>query len=575
MSNGYLNGKPDISWWRTQIDAGIKFRQKYAHEKRWDAWRQYYRGNWKGGILPSNIFFKMMRTIVPRIYFRNPSVSITPAKPGIEHLLFAQLLERIDNKLIKRMKLKQQIKSIVQDAFMFGTGVGKLGYGAEFTPSPNELDTQGPYGKNNTTFEYNQNVIANMPWFLRTHPGAFIVPPGLMRFQDSRYAIHWIRRPLADVKEDPRFKNVSSISGGTTTGLSTSTTTGANKEQQSGSVPEEMLDLFEIRDKKTRRVFVIAPYATDKILFDGDDDLQFRGRLSFYPIVFNEDDDVFWGVPDSHILEPIQLELNETRTMIMKHRRLSIAKIFAKKNAIPLAEALKMVSEDVLPVIEMDGDPNADIRFHEGSNIPNDLFAAFEATVTDARETVGFSRNEFGEYKPGSGDTTATEATIVRQASEIRVDERRDMIADMLVDVIEHIHHIIFSHWNEEQVVNIIGPNGVPVWIRFKPEILKNGSYEINIDPDTSVPETKQMRQQKAVQVFQMLNQDPMIDQHQLRRYLLHELHGTVFDSMLPPPGTIGSQQNPMSIQQAMQMFQQAGAGGAGANMAAIPGGKK
>ena len=295
--------------------------------------------------------------------------------------------------------------------------------------------------------------------------------------------------------------------------------------------------------------------------------LQVLGRLPFYPISFNQDDEVFWGPPDSAILDPIQRELNENRTQIMKHRRLSLIKIIAKQNSITLPEAAKFIDESVSPVIFMAGDPLTDIRVLEGSNIPDDLFKAFEFNQMDARETVGFSRNQFGEFNPGSSDTTATEAMIIRQASEIRVDERRDMIADMLVDVIEHIHQIVFSRWQDEQVIDIIGPGGVPVWIKFKPQMLRNGAYEVNIDPDTSVAETKQSRQQKAMQVFGLLNGDPLIEQSKLRRYLLHELHGTVFDDMLViPPMMPGGQGNPLALGDAAKMFgsaqQKAGQGG-------------
>ncbi len=558
MPEGYTNGKPDVAWWTSQITAGIEFRKKYAHEAKWDTWRNFYRGNWQDGILPSNIYFKMLRTIVPRVYFRNPSISLVASKPGIENMLFAQLLERIDNKLIKRMKLKKQIKMMVQDAFMFGTAVGKLGFGAEFTPSPDDLETDQPFNKNNTIVEYNQNVHANMPWFMRVHTGAFIVPPGLMSFDDSRFAIHWIRRPLSDIKDDPRFKNVSDLKGSTRGTMSAGTK--AYKENKGYRNPTEMIDLYEIRDKKTGKVFVLAPYATSKVLYFGNDELQSHSRLPFYTFAFNADDDVFWGVPDSQILEPIQLEVNETRTQIMKHRRLSLVKILAKVNSIEDSEAEKLVNEDVSPVVFIKGNPTTDIKFLEGSNIPRDLFTAFEVTVFDARETVGFSRNEFGEFNSRSGDTSATEATIVKQASEIRVDERRDMIADMIVDIVDHMHTIIFEHWTEEQVVDIMGPNGVPIWIKFRPSMLKSGSYEVNVDPDTSVPDTKQARQNKATQLFGLLNGDPMVDQMRLRRYLLHEMHGTVFDDMLIFPG-IGTPQNPMEMAQAIELFSQMQAG--------------
>lgn len=557
MSEGYIKGKPDVSWWIAQIEAGIKFRKKFAKEDKWEDWRNYYRGNWIAGILPSNIYFKMLRTIVPRVYFRNPSISLQATKPGIENALFAQLLERIDNKLIKRMKLKKQIKMMVQDCFMFGTAAGKLGFGAEFTPSPKDLETDQPF-KNGKIVEYNQNVHANMPWFMRVHTGAFIVPAGLIDFDDSRFAIHWIRRSLQDVKDDPRFTNTADLQGSTKGQMTDAgSTSSANKENQSYSNPTPMIDLYEIRDKKTGKVFVIAPYASDgKVLYFGDDELQSQGRLPFYTFSFNADDDVFWGVPDSQILEPIQLEINETRTQIMKHRRLSLVKILAKVNSIEDSEAAKLVEESVSPVVFIKGNVNTDIKFLEGSNIPRDLFTAFEVTVFDARETVGFSRNEFGEFNSRSGDTSATEASIVKQASEIRVDERRDMVADMITDIVDHMHTIIFEHWTDEQIVDVMGPGGVSIWIKFRPSMLKSGSYEVSVDPDTSLPETKQSRQNKATQLFALLNGDALIDQMKLRRYLLHEMHGTVFDDMLIFPG-LGTPTDPLSMTQAIAVFSQ------------------
>ena len=561
MSNGYVNGKVDASFWMTQIHKGIKFRKRFAQQAKWTQWRQYYRGNWAPGVLPSNIFFKMLRTVVPRIYFRNPSISIISTKPGIENMLFAQLLERIDNKLLRRMKVKQQMKKIAQNAFMFGCGVGKLGYGAEFSPSPADLRTQNNSSKRSV--EYHSNVFGNRPWFQSVHPGAFIVPAGAMDFDSARYAIHHTQRPLAEVKEDPRLKNVAGLTGGR--GTRSSIPLDHAKRTAGVENAVEMIDLFEVHDKLTHQVFIIAPYVTDKILYVGDDELQFNNRLPFYPIGFNVDDEVFWATPDSQILEPIQLELNENRTQIMIHRRLSIVKLLVKRNAISPEEAAKMVSEGVKPVIEVDGEVMADVRELSGNDIPDDLFKAYEGTVRDGRETIGLSRNEFGEYQGGSGDTTATEATIVRQAAEIRIDERRDMLADMLVDITEHMHQIIFEQWTDEEVVEVMGPKGVPVWVAFKPSMLREGFYDVSIDPDSSVPETKLARQDKAVKVFGLLNGDPMIDQAKLRRYLMHELHGTVFDDMLVIPGMPGSETNPLQFGQLLTQFQQSGNQGGGA----------
>ncbi|KKK71671.1 hypothetical protein LCGC14_2911570, partial [marine sediment metagenome] len=132
---GYVRGQPEVTWWDAQIKAGILFRKKFCQEGKWDLWRQYARGNWNQGTMPVNLFYAMSRSLIPRIYFRNPSISITPRKPGPTHMAFSTVLQRIDNKMIRQMKIKKQMKRAVYHAFLFGTACPKVGFGAQFTPT--------------------------------------------------------------------------------------------------------------------------------------------------------------------------------------------------------------------------------------------------------------------------------------------------------------------------------------------------------------------------------------------------------------------------------------------------------
>jgi hypothetical protein len=142
-ADGYTRGgMPIPEYWIQEVNKGKKFRSENTHEDRWGDWRKYYRGNWKAGILPSNIYFKLIRTMVPRIYYRNPSVSLTPTKPGLDNMILTKLMERADNKMHDLMDTKGQMKRAVQHGIMFGTGGIRLGYGAEFTPTPDDLGTR-------------------------------------------------------------------------------------------------------------------------------------------------------------------------------------------------------------------------------------------------------------------------------------------------------------------------------------------------------------------------------------------------------------------------------------------------
>ena len=563
MSNGYINGKADPEWWMHEVRRGISFRRKSAMEHRWETWRSYYRGKWAKSILPVNLFFRMIRMTVPRVYFRNPSISIVATKPGVEQMALGQLVERVDNKLIRTMRMKQSLKTMVQHAFLMGTAVGKLGYGSQYAMKPEDMGhtTVGTSKKNpRERIEYHSYIRDDMPWFAPVHPSNFIVPQNTTRHEEARWSAVWTKRSVDDVKVDPRLKHGADLKPGRG-----QTILGDVKPK--GMLEEEdMVDLLEIRDTKMQRAIILAPYASNKVLYEGDDTMQTGGRMPNYVLVFNEDDENMWGVPDSVILEPQQLELNEIRTLQMKHRRLTIMKLLYKKNTIKPDQLQKLLDGDVMAGVEVEGELS-DIDSIQVADIPQSLFAAGNEVINDVRENMGFSRNQAGNYAEGSADRTATEAQIVNEAAEIRVDERRDMVADIIVDIMTDTNKIVFDQWNDEIVDLVMGPNALPVWVAFKPAMLKAAEYTLNIDPDSSLPETKAAREQKAIALFERLRPNPLINPELLTKFLLHELQGTHWDHMMQvaqmalPGQAGGSPDQPMDAQQYMSEMM-VGAGG-------------
>ncbi len=263
----------------------------------------------------------------------------------------------------------------------------------------------------------------------------------------------------------------------------------------------------------------------------------------------NDDDEFVWGLPDSKIIEPYQLELNENRTQIMKHRRLTLVKLLVKTQGMDESEAAKMIDDNVSPIVWTKDDPNVIVRELKASSIPSELFDNENLTMQEVREALGFSRNQFGEFNSQSGDTSATEAQIVKQAAEIRIDERRDMLADTIVDIVERMHGIIFDNWSAEQVIDVVGPGGIPVWVQFRGELLRTGRYTIKVDPDSSVPETRALREQRAIELYGILKTNPLVDPFKLTQYIVSELKGVHFDDMMrmlpqaeggAPQGAIG-----------------------------------
>lgn len=568
MADGYTSGGTIVpEYWVREVHRGKQYRKSYAKEDRWIDWRRWYRGDWRKGILPSNVYFKMIRTLVPRVYFRNPSVSITAKKPGPEQQLLAKLIERVDNTLLDSMGIKGQMKKAVLWTTMFGTSGLKLGYGAEFTPTPEPLGTSDPDvgGRRiQKRVEYNDLVHPNAPWALAVHPSQLIVPATCANIHEARWVCNEVTRPIDDVMDDPRFENTKQLQDGLR-GAG-----GGHRAEMlaKGSSFDRMRDgvlLWEIRDKKTGMVFVMAPYSNaspqGKVLFREVDELQINRRVNFYPMIFNEDDEVFWGIPDSQILEPQQMEKNEVRTQMMYHRRVALCKLLYEEGNIRPDELSKLLADDndqvAVGVKNISG-----VREMNAPPMPDSLPAMDAFIDREVQELLGLGVNQFGEYAPGSADRSATEASIVNQATMIRIDERRDICADLLTYLTSDMNHIIAERWDQDMIVQVAGPEGLPLWVQFQPQLIRDIDYDIKIDPDTSVPLTKQLREQRAMALFQLYNGDPLIDQVALRRHLNNEMYGVDVNHLLINPNQPGaSQQNPMPFGMAAQQFGQAGQG--------------
>jgi hypothetical protein len=109
-------------------------------------------------------------------------------------------------------------------------------------------------------------------------------------------------------------------------------------------------------------------------------------------------------------------------------------------------------------------------------------------------------------------------------------------------------------------VEQVLGPDGIPLWVAFKPAMLKAAQYELQIDPDSAVPETREVRMNKALVTYERLKTNPLIDPELLTSYLLHSLHGVQFDNMLRTLQQLrssgaagGTPENPLTADQYMQ----------------------
>ena len=519
----------NTSWWMQQWHQGEEDRRAKIKQDAWATYMQYYRNEYAAGIYPKNMLFVMARTMVPRIYYRNPKISIVPRMPGPQQQAFSKILERVDNILVDAMNLKVEMKRMVNASFFQSMGVMKLLFGAEFAPTPIAGLTETPVSKLGMRPEYRPSIVRNMPYVKNIPTQDFVMAEGIQEFEDSFFYAHRIVRYWDDLENDERFPEFKKYAK-KKTGV---TSMGDKDPLGTQDKSRRMVELYEFRDRRTRKVILLAPdvMPEGKPLLFSDDELQTPYSSPFYIFTPNIDVEHPYGVSDADILICAQEQLNDIKTKIHQHARVSIVKWMSEKNAITVDEAEKLLNENVGTVVQV---ANArGLTPIESHHIPAALLKQEQSIMEDIRELVGFSRNSMAQFQAKSHGPTATEVSAVNNASDLRIDERRDMIADNIVTMFKDIHKVIFRHWTEPQVVKILGENGLPLWVEFTGRMLEEGSYDVLIEPDSAVPETREVRESRASRLYQELVSNPHIDGQKLTRYRLHETPGVAMDDLM------------------------------------------
>jgi hypothetical protein len=501
-----------------QVREGQRFQIKFADSNSWGKYKDYYRHKgFNKRVLPVNLMFSILRSMIPQVYFRNPRVTATARRPGLEAELNARIVQKIDNWLLNELCAKKQFKAMAQDCFFCGIGAGFSGYDSMYGFDKTKTDPTGrftmtQFDKSGKAIEFNANINPGMPWFMRARPEDVIFPWGAT----DRDSLEWVAlrlfRQVKDVKKDPKYSNTEGLSGTFTQKRSTpegGVIVDINEFNQANDALQwvELWQVHSLRDGHVK-VFTMDH---SKLLRDDVDEMQIDG-LPVDTICFNPDTDYIYGVPDARIIEPQLLELNDIRTQSMRHRRIDILKTLVKKGTVTPEAIQKLTDEDVQAFVEIDSDTD-DLRKVIVSVPPavggilQDLIAQGEVVRGDVRETVGFSRTAAGEFQ-GKTHVSATETNKVFQSMNIRLDERRDQMADLLERVIRRWNQIIFTHWTADRVANVIGPDGAKYWLKFNGPQIKD-EYDIAITAEEGPNmdgETKKRLGIEAAQTWAQLN---------------------------------------------------------------------
>ncbi len=527
--------------WLTDIDNALEFRRTYAREDKWDSLtRSYLNDPESDTAIGPNLIYTMGDSLMASLNVPDPEFSATATHPmGVTR---APIVENVDNWFVKVLKMKRHADMATLHAYLYGKGIIKIGYDSEFGWAPEfDIGMDGPSGATFTQFDNkgrrieSKNTTPGMPWVSVVHPKDFVVPWGTVFLDDAPWCAHRIIRRTDYFKSDRKYKNTARLEPQLSMEDYMNTYAKKGKSRQVyikndsyyANKKAEYTEAWEIHDRMTGKIRVVSR-DYDKFMRNGPDALQIAG-LPFVDMGFVTHPYSFWATPQAYYLGQIQHTQFDISLQGEKQRRLNNFKLLMKKGAMSMAEATKMLSGDAgaIGIVESSESlRDVFMPMPQGSLI--DFAIMSDHNRGNAREAIGYSRNQMGEFD-SSSRRTAREATYVNQGSERRTGRRFGAISNLYIDTITKVNQISFAFWKMPKYM-MVGNE----WVRFSGEELK-GDYLYDVTLSTRRNLSRAERKVEAMMMMAQLSALPGIDYPAMLQYLQDAVNDPAFEKILVP----------------------------------------
>lgn len=538
--------------WGDEIEAGLDFRRKFGLEGTWgEIEAMYYNVHPSMANDGPNIIMSTMDSLLSTLTVPNPAIMVKPEHP--EAVDKAQIVESLDNTLLRELKVRDEVDTCALHAGLMGTGIIKIGYDSEFGYDP-KFDIGGvlKLGITATQFgdtpghkiETNSAIAAGMPWVKAVDPRDIVVPWGTHRLSMAPWIAHRFVRQIDDLDADPKYYNTTEllpsltmedfVQSYTSTMRIWRSPTSTDRDNlgkarrfthtKRGSRELEYVELYEIHDRRTGEILVVAPNYHHFLRRDVNA-LQIDNKLPFAALSFTPKTRSFWTTSDAYYLQAIQMEISDLAVQRTKIRRLAVLKFLYDKDVLDQDELDKLLSPDVGAAAAIRSGQDISKAIVPLTTHPDQtLIMEEEHLRRNGREQIGFSRNQLGEFSPGR--KTATEAGIVKQASDLRMSRRGLAVKNLYEDIIGIVNGIVFEHWTIPRYIEVIGQQQAETWQKISGTSLKSRySYDVNFVDDSEL----RARRIEALQLYSVLMQDPSVDPVGLRQYISDQYNDPAF----------------------------------------------
>lgn len=539
----------------------------------------------------SNIFvpmiYALIETIVPRmlkgLFEKRPYVSVLPrnfqsqpAAEANEKLLDYQFCHT-------HLRLLEKCEDWVKQFLMYGVGVVQTYWDLE----EKTLVRKTSVAKNNVTGD--KHIIENIesegllrqvqeapeweltreeieedvtmyegPNFDVVDIGDLHVAPNAKDIKTAEYLVYRYPLTMEDLEkgqDEERYKNINKLKKARVTETSGA---GTDMEMRVDRRKEEMdyTTGAERRDRHREQVEILEYWENGEKIIVADRDVVISGPEEnpywhqMKPFISVHNTRLlgeFWSVGEIEPNLSLQKEINTRRNQRIDNINLSLTKAWFVLNNVTID---KGSLSNILPgqMIRVKGVNRIEdgIQEFNVSDITSSSYQEESVAKDDMRTTSGIY--DWYSGKQPTQQQTATTVTAIIGEAHVRVEMKIYKFAIQgIAELAQHFIQLNQQFLDDSQMVRIVGEKGVD-FHAVQPEEIA-GFFDMQpaatgVDPLAN----KELKQQQALQLYQMMIQNPIINQYKLASLVLEQFEEVdrpeeyLLEQPAMPPGAEGEQ---------------------------------
>jgi hypothetical protein len=502
-----------------------------------------YRGVAIGDRLLVNICFSIINTLAPAVSIGRPKINVNPRR--YEDGDKAVTTEAIINYWWQHYNCQPEFQRAVKDYLILGHGWIKTGYRfveeekldkIEYTADEAISDEDQATGDVESTFI----IREDRPFLERIDPMNMFVDVDASNMDDCRWIAQRSRRPLKDIQSDKRYDYTARMAVSPSSYSKYGSTTQGNISYDDTNTDDAYADVFEYYDINTGEMCIFADTG-DKFLVKPVKMPYVFGH-PFFMLRNYDIPNFFYPMGELEAIEPLQYELNETRTQMMNHRKRYSRKWLYSESAFDDFGRQMLASDDdnvIVPVKGSENLQNIVVPMPALIN-PPEFYNQSELITNDIDRVSGVSEYQRGAIPETT--RTAREASIIAEAGNARVSEKLVSIENAIAACASNLIMLAQQYLTGEQTVRIVGSETAPVWLTFDKDYI-SGEFDFTVEAGSTAPRNEAFRRDMALQIvsaMQPFAQVGLVNMSKLAEYVLTTGFGvknaSAFLQEPPPP---------------------------------------